>query len=32
MQAWPHPLVANGYLLLRDQGVLLFYDIRAPKK
>jgi outer membrane protein assembly factor BamB len=27
--AWPHPVVANGCLLLRDQGVLLCYDIKA---
>jgi outer membrane protein assembly factor BamB len=30
-QAWPHPVVANGGLYLRDQGVLLCYDIRDPK-
>lgn len=27
--AWPHPVVANGGLYLRDQGVLLCYDIQA---
>jgi outer membrane protein assembly factor BamB len=27
--AWPHPVIANGGLYLRDQGVLLCYDIRA---
>ncbi len=29
--AWPHPVVANGCLYLRDQGVLFCYDVRAPK-
>jgi outer membrane protein assembly factor BamB len=29
--AWPHPVVANGRLYLRDQGVLLCYDIKAEK-
>jgi len=28
-QAWPHPVVANGGLYLRDQGVLLCYDVAA---
>jgi outer membrane protein assembly factor BamB len=27
--AWPHPVVANGRLYLRDQGVLLCYDVKA---
>ncbi len=27
--AWPHPVIANGKLYLRDQDVLLCYDIRA---
>ena len=27
--SWPHPVIANGQLLLRDQGKLLVYDIRA---
>ena len=31
IQAWPHPVVANGGLYLRDQGVLLCYDVGAPK-
>jgi outer membrane protein assembly factor BamB len=31
IQAWPHPVVANGCLLLRDQTVLLCYDVKAPK-
>lgn len=29
--AWPHPVVANGGLYLRDQGVLLCYNVRDPK-
>lgn len=29
--AWPHPVVANGGLYLRDQTVLLCYDVRDPK-
>lgn len=28
--AWPHPVVANGGLYLRDQGVLLCYDVKGP--
>ncbi len=27
--AWPHPVIANGRLYLRDQDALLCYDIRA---
>jgi outer membrane protein assembly factor BamB len=27
-KAWPHPAIANGHLYLRDQDVLLCYDIR----
>ncbi|MBL7187754.1 MAG: PQQ-binding-like beta-propeller repeat protein [Phycisphaerae bacterium] len=27
--AWSHPVIANGRLYLRDQDVLLVYDIRA---
>jgi len=27
--AWAHPVIANGKLYLRDQGVLLAYDILA---
>jgi outer membrane protein assembly factor BamB len=27
--AWPHPVLANGKLYLRDQDVLLCYDVRA---
>ena len=29
---WPHPVVANGGFYLRDMGVLLCYDVAAPKK
>ena len=28
-QAWPHPVIANGKLYLRDQDVLLCYDVKA---
>ena len=28
-QAWPHPVIANGKLYLRDQGLLLCYDVRG---
>ena len=28
-RAWPHPVIANGRLYLRDQDVLLRYDLRA---
>ena len=28
---WPHPVVANGGLYLRDWGTLLCYDVRDPK-
>jgi outer membrane protein assembly factor BamB len=27
--AWPHPVIANGRLYLRDQDVLLCYDVKA---
>jgi outer membrane protein assembly factor BamB len=27
--AWPHPVIANGRLYLRDQGVLLCYDVKG---
>ncbi len=27
--AWPHPVVADGRLYLRDQNVLLCYDVKA---
>jgi outer membrane protein assembly factor BamB len=29
-RAWPHPVIANGKLYLRDQDVLLCYDVKAP--
>jgi outer membrane protein assembly factor BamB len=29
--AWPHPVVANGRLYLRDQDALRCYDVRTPK-
>jgi outer membrane protein assembly factor BamB len=32
IQAWPHPVVANGGLYLRDQGVLLCFDVSAEGK
>ena len=28
-QAWSYPVVANGKLYLRDQDVLLCYDVKA---
>jgi outer membrane protein assembly factor BamB len=28
-QAWPHPVVANGKLYIRDQDVLLCYEVKA---
>ena len=27
--AWPHPVIANGKLYLRDQDVLLCYDVKS---
>lgn len=27
-KAWPHPVIANGKLYLRDQDLLLCYDVR----
>jgi outer membrane protein assembly factor BamB len=26
--SWPHPVIANGKLYIRDQGVLLCYDVK----
>jgi outer membrane protein assembly factor BamB len=26
--AWPHPVIANGKLYIRDQGVLLCFDVK----
>ena len=28
-KSWPHPVIAHGKLYLRDQDVLLCYDVRA---
>jgi len=28
-KAWPHPIIANGRLYLRDQDVLLCYDVKG---
>jgi outer membrane protein assembly factor BamB len=28
-QAWPYPVVSNGLLLLRDQDLLLAFDVKA---
>ena len=27
--SWPHPVIANGKLYLRDQDILLSYDVKA---
>lgn len=32
VSAWPHPVIANGKLYLRDQDVLLCYDVSDPGK
>ena len=29
-ESWPHPAIANGRLYLRDQDVLLCYDVQRP--
>ncbi len=29
-RSWPHPVIANGKLYLRDQDVLLCYNIQRP--
>ena len=29
MPAWAHPVIANGKLYIRDQAVLLCYDVKA---
>ncbi|MCB1125098.1 MAG: PQQ-like beta-propeller repeat protein [Verrucomicrobiae bacterium] len=29
--SWPHPVIHDGRLYLRDQGVLLCYDVKAPR-
>ncbi len=28
--AWSHPVIANGKLYIRDQDLLLCYDVKAP--
>jgi hypothetical protein len=28
-QSWPHPVIANGMLYLRDQDLLLCYDVKG---
>ena len=28
--SWPHPVVAGGKLYLRDQDILLCYDVKQP--
>ena len=28
-KSWPHPVIAEGKLYLRDQDVLLCYDVKA---
>jgi outer membrane protein assembly factor BamB len=28
-ESWPHPVIANGKLLIRDQNVLYAYDVKA---
>jgi outer membrane protein assembly factor BamB len=30
-QSWPHPVIVNGKLLVRDQTVMYCYDVKAPK-
>jgi hypothetical protein len=32
LPAWAHPVIANGKLYVRDQGVLLCYDVKAEQK
>ncbi len=29
-ESWPHPVVANGRLYIRDQEVMYVYDIKGP--
>jgi len=31
-KAWPHPVIANGRLYIRDQDLLLCYDVRADSR
>ena len=28
MNAWPHPVIANGKMYIRDQDLLLCYDVK----
>ena len=28
-KSWPHPVIHNGKLYLRDQDALLCYDVKA---
>jgi outer membrane protein assembly factor BamB len=28
-RAWPHPVISNGRLYLRDQDLLLCYDVKS---
>ncbi len=30
-QSWPHPVIANGKLYIRDQNVLYCYNVKADK-
>jgi outer membrane protein assembly factor BamB len=30
-QSWPHPVIVNGKLYIRDQTVLHYYDVRAGR-
>ncbi len=30
-QSWPHPVIVNGKLLVRDQTVMYCYDVKAAK-
>lgn len=32
LPAWAHPVIANGKLYLRDQDLLLCYNVKAPGK
>ena len=31
-QSWPHPVIANGKLYIRDQNVMYAYDVKAKQK
>ena len=30
-ESWPHPVIVGGKLYVRDQDVLMCYDVRAGK-